>query len=408
MEPLFVGEVSPNVWRIPSHRLETAQALVAKLNSRARKCGGSVSLEVEKEETIEHEMSGGQKLIFCFTWIRLSGDVPRVSGYEFLARIEHTSVGNLISHARSSYGEDLPVAFRTAAPTCDHCKASRRRKDTFVLRSEEGQLVRVGRQCLADYLRSEDVAQALKIWKALASLKDALGGYCDEWSSSGGYGHPSTLTFLAAACSSIRHNGWVSKTVAFDTGKVSTASEATFICGPRPQDLQMANYWQELQPSDEDRKLAEEVLNWARSLPEPRSEYLHNLFVAASQEYVTHRTTGLVASAVSGYTRVQNERARAEIRKPAAGHFGEVKKRYDLGALECVFVTYVDSMYGSKAICIFIDAEGHKFKWVSTAASPERGKRYAVRGTVKQHDEYKGEPQTILTRCTIEEVQENS
>jgi len=33
-----------------------------------------------------------------------------------------------------------------------------------------------------------------------------------------------------------------------------------------------------------------------------------------------------------------------------------------------------------------------------------RGERYTVTGTVKKHDTFQGEHQTVLTRCKLEEV----
>ena len=38
----------------------------------------------------------------------------------------------------------LPLKYRTAGPTCDHCGFNRNRKDTYVLRHDDGRYVQVG------------------------------------------------------------------------------------------------------------------------------------------------------------------------------------------------------------------------------------------------------------------------
>lgn len=53
-------------------------------------------------------------------------------------------------------------------------------------------------------------------------------------------------------------------------------------------------------------------------------------------------------------------------------------------------------------IYIFTDDNGNTIVWKTSAWQDiDEGQRYAIRGTVKEHNEYKGTKQTILTRCKI-------
>lgn len=55
----------------------------------------------------------------------------------------------------------------------------------------------------------------------------------------------------------------------------------------------------------------------------------------------------------------------------------------------------------------FKDANGNKMVWMTEAfpdALVEDGKMVLLKGTVKDHREYNGEKQTLLTRCKIKEV----
>ena len=54
------------------------------------------------------------------------------------------------------------------------------------------------------------------------------------------------------------------------------------------------------------------------------------------------------------------------------------------------------------------DQWGGKYKtygemWTGEGYDIEEGKTYTIKGTVKEHSEYKGTKQTILTRCKIAE-----
>lgn len=56
-------------------------------------------------------------------------------------------------------------------------------------------------------------------------------------------------------------------------------------------------------------------------------------------------------------------------------------------------------------IHIFKDSEGHTFKWkTSNFIDADYGTEVVLKGTVKDLDEYKGEKQTVLTRCKVQGV----
>jgi hypothetical protein len=54
-------------------------------------------------------------------------------------------------------------------------------------------------------------------------------------------------------------------------------------------------------------------------------------------------------------------------------------------------------------IFTFADQAGNALIW-KTSSFPQldEGNQYRVRGTIKEHGEYRGERQTVLTRCKVE------
>jgi hypothetical protein len=54
----------------------------------------------------------------------------------------------------------------------------------------------------------------------------------------------------------------------------------------------------------------------------------------------------------------------------------------------------------------FKDDNGNKLVWKTTSyMSGDGGERVLLKGTIKDHSEYDGEKQTLLTRCKIQEVE---
>ena len=95
--------------------------------------------------------------------LSLKGEPPKVEGYEFIARMEHTPEGNFIYTSPHSSVPNLPAEFKTVNQHCDVCHTPRERNDTFVIKMEQddpkrfpdkkaGDLIVVGRNCLARFL----------------------------------------------------------------------------------------------------------------------------------------------------------------------------------------------------------------------------------------------------------------
>jgi hypothetical protein len=58
-------------------------------------------------------------------------------------------------------------------------------------------------------------------------------------------------------------------------------------------------------------------------------------------------------------------------------------------------------MFGCGSIFKFLDSKGNIFIWRTGSADLEEGKTYTIKGTIKEHTEYKSEKQTHLTRCKV-------
>lgn len=107
--------------------------------------------------------------------------------------------------------------------------------------------------------------------------------------------------------------------------------------------------------------------------------------------------------------RIEKEAREAEIRaqKAKSQHVGQIGDKLDLDVtLEKSAWFDVPSFRGfgtdTMYIHTFRDSEGNALVWkTSNGLGMEKGERVHLKGTIKDHGEYDGEKQTILTRCKV-------
>jgi len=374
-----------------NHRVEV-------LNRRVKKLGvGGLSIEQTGYDMVKFTVEGGQTRLFPIAIVRIVGQVPVIAGYKFAARIEHLETGNIISKAPGYEGE-IGAEYRECKANCNHCSTFRYRNDTFLLEAMDGRFVQVGRNCLQDFLRSDDVAAALKLFSLLQSIVSTIGGMGEVVGSSASEGgHLPTLDFLATTAAVIREHGWVSKASSYETGVLATAKRVDFVSGPCPKDTRYEGDWRACQPTDADFAEAGAIVEWAAGLEGTDNDYLHNLHVACALGYVESRHMGIVASAVVAYRRAHEV-------KPAVTnkHVGKVGERLEL-ELRITRISYGQSQYGTTTIYTFVNADGCELTWFSSRDLGFKvGDVVVGKASIKKHDSFRGVLQTHITRGSFE------
>jgi hypothetical protein len=87
-----------------------------------------------------------------------------------------------------------------------------------------------------------------------------------------------------------------------------------------------------------------------------------------------------------------------------SSYFGNVGDKVD--GLKVTFknVFFYETQFGSMCIYIFEDADGHQFKWNTSGGFGthlEKEEVITIKATIKEHSEYNGIKQTVLTRCKL-------
>lgn len=85
--------------------------------------------------------------------------------------------------------------------------------------------------------------------------------------------------------------------------------------------------------------------------------------------------------------------------EPSNSEFvGEVGDRIEETLTVTKAIT-LEGYYGTSMMHIMEDESGNVYVWITKAKNYPEGKVVTLRGTVKEHKEYKGTKQTVLTRC---------
>lgn len=380
--------MSATQYEVPEwHWVESLRDRLESLAARASRCG-TAAIVVEASPCWRRRGN----LVAPYVAVSVAGVMPRIDGWAIVARVEHTEAGPLVSRLP---GRGEALTDELCRRVCDHCRAARERRDTFVLSHEDGRMMRVGRSCLADFIRDGSVEDMVAIAEGFDALKtvDALNDR--DWGETprGGRAGWATVAFVAASFAAIRAIGWVSRSAAEDDGRMSTSAYADEILSGRSS----------IDVTDADKAKAREAIEWASSL-EPASEFEANLRTVAHLACIGSRHDGLAAAIAFTFGRHLADVAARAARQPSR-HFGEVGSRY-VRALTVEAAKAIETQWGLSKLIVARDDGGNVFKWfASSCPDCVVGERYAFLFTVDKHEVYRDVRQTVITRAAIATAQ---
>ena len=399
LEPTTARE--PFTYRIDGTQLAATRVKIEKINARAAKkgLGGRLELAVTPVEVAELDEVTGMLRTWVEYDVVIGGQAPSYDGWEFIATLDWDANAGLIVRA-------VPGAVQVERDNlvegyCDHCKVSRGRRATFVVRSQDtGAQLQVGRSCIKDFL---GWSGAVSFPSDALTEDDELGG---GFFGARGEREFTPATVLAYAWAIIKEHGFVP---ASSYSGNTTSSQVRRALYPstdrRTGDMEFARSIAPLAAEAAERA-AEIAAFIASDAFSGTGDYVINLKAVAAGEFVSFRNIGILASAPQAFARYQEQtlirERKAKIGENSA-HFGAVGTRYEL-AVTVVGVRYTEGDYGTTTIYTLVDADGNVFKWFASndeVLGDKEGETFKIKGTVKKHDEYQGTKQTVLSRCAL-------
>jgi hypothetical protein len=378
-------------YSIPVYSFKALTERFSALNKRAEKLGVE-PMTLRTGEFFDKAVGNGASVKFVN--IEVSGQVGL--GWEFVARIQHTESGNIVL---SAPGKEVPEEFRSTDFTrCDHCCQARRRKDTYIV-SKDGEYKQVGSDCLKDFLGHNSAEFLASLYQFLrSSLEDSESAV--NWSDRTFREHVTydLVKVLKIVDKLICSEGWVSAARARAEDRSPTASWIWMFLWPQPDKASkefVASVNSRYNKTPEEAlAFVEEVIGWA-SMQEDTSEYMHNLRIIAREGACTNRQIGIAVSMIAAYQRHVEGKA-----KQAAcvnEHFGTEGERVNLDLFVDKIID-IEGNYGTTLLHIMRDRDGRAFKWFCSGQGLPTNQWVKAKGTVKGHDQYKDQKQTLLTR----------
>lgn len=411
--------------RVSADRLPVVLEALARLNAKAARLGVQapevVEVRVEDLDVLRRDdRTGAWEVVGSarFHIFTASAAPVRFAGWAFVATIQHAGEAGNVVKASPTFEGTLPVSYRTDAPTCDHCGLDRARKETFVIQHEGDAFTRVGRQCLKDFLGTDNAAALVAYAGLVSDLESAMSDDDGGYGWGGGYRQSiEPAKFLAWVAAVIDVRGWMSRGVARDRNVAATVDIAWDHVFPPPRFVREIDA-----PMEEQIAEAEAALAWI-STQEPTSDYIHNCKVIATFPRWTSADIGIGGSIMSAYRREQDrlnlqkfERRLPSVHLPFEKYGGKGTKKDPRPApLEVVVlgVHVRDTDCGAQTIVrmqapISDDTCADLVWFASGVLDIKAGDKARLTGSVKRREisTRTGRKETHMTRCTLDVRQE--
>ncbi|QIW90383.1 UNVERIFIED_ORG: hypothetical protein GCAPEGMB_00036 [Vibrio phage V07] len=384
-----------NTYTIKSIYMSEFEARVASTNKIAKRLGVAEITFEFGEVYSEIIIINHQKYREYYVDVTIRGEYPSTKGWSFLTQLDHAT--NLVRSNNETNHRHL-----LGDTTCDHCNTKRQRNVTYVIQNEETkEEMRVGGSCLKYYLPTKSI-------DSLATFYTAIADFGDEESWGGGsrkisYNALQIVTWAAMYVEhkGCYHGGGVTRQWVIDMINVGSPALR------EERDAMLAEY-----DYDKCEEQAKEILEWV-STQEATNDFMHNVIASCAAPFIEYKQTGYIAAAILAFNKAKEREilakreAERKAELPESEHVGIIKKRENFNVtLEKVIVS--EGYYGDTFIHHFRDEQNNLIVWFGSTRlrdkegeKIENGTTVTVKATVKAHDEFRDEKQTIVQRVAF-------
>ncbi len=400
------------IYTIPIYRKDKLLKRLEKFNKKAIKFHAlpiiySVTEPYDKEferNIFNNETKKKEIQKYYITMVDIYMDVESfkpIKGYKFIASIEHTENGNLITKAPDV--KEIPHQYRNSGHYCEHCKTDRFRKSTYIVYNEKKKkFIQVGSTCIKDYL-GIDVGLIAGRFEFLHELTNASkGDFESSWIEPV---YPVDI-FLATALNVITFDGYVSGKKAYESdGYFYATGHKTMkvLNGPFGKINETERQWfrERLKYKDEHLEEARTIIEYIKTLP-TNEDYYYNLNLIIKNNYVKIKTSNLTASMIILY-RVAMEKMVKTKEYAKSEYIGTVGEKITVEAT-ALKTFWCEGTFGTMYINNFITDKGERIVCYNSKELSDEGKRYRITATVKKHQLYKETKQTVILRPKLQEI----
>jgi hypothetical protein len=374
---------------IPTSEIEN---LTKKINSIKNK-GADIVFEVGNEVVREYTPAHGPKMGIKCLEVEIEGEY-KINDWTFVGTIEHGSSGNIIRSFDTSLERKIPSKYRTIGQECEHCHKIRDRKDTYLVYNDKtNEFKQVGKTCLMNYtngLNAEFCARLVDVFAYIFKLEHPEEEkFNDELMSAFIRGQNAnryieTESIKPIIFGYVKKNGYIPKETISELIKIIFGAVANSTKEASTEEISKMN-------------------EWAKNIDASKGGYMWNAKVAWTKEYSEYRDIALLASFVNVY--LKDIADRAANNNEYVGNIGDKITITDIKNIKSLYVKD-NSRYSyyaeSSTVWQIIDGDGHTYIWTTSSnLSDDTRVAKEIVATVKEHKDYKGTKQTVITRGKV-------
>lgn len=334
--------------------------------------------------------------------VEFTGEAPVIEGHTLVAALDHATIqGQTL--VRFSPGQECDLSTFHSRQTCDHCKTDRRRNSTLVLRTPAGELIQIGRNCAADFFRSKELENVIRIFEACREISD------EEDGTEGGWRAPRSVdlrSFLRLLCWTCERYGYVSKakaqqTLLQDGRQPWTTAEHLLALLTFDQNYAKQFPLPMIAEVDSHQATALEIEAMLLAL-DPAGEFERTLHVIAQSGRVPYKYAPHLAYAYAMWAKRNEKTAETTTQK----HWPAAEGAKFAGSVKATVLSCptVDTAFGPLRLLSMQVEDGSVVLWKSaTAPALHAGDGVILQAfKVKAHQDYKGRPQTVITHVKLQ------
>ena len=397
--------------------LEDVEKKLFAIKRKCDKLGNEFIYSVDREHPVYRTEKKDREVTYKFFPVTVEG-IAKINDYEIVGLVEPHESGNVVKLMK--YGEKIPERFRTTPCVCEHCNTKRNRTGLLVVHNTEtDEYKQVGKSCLKLYTGGLDAASVASWYDELKELEEYNGRY--------GVGHKYYIDIkeiLRYAIPIINKIGYFNSRENLPTKSLVATMLRKYDFFRKPltisdrvremnNDLVRNNFSITFNKDDfanEYESEIEEIINYYKSLTID-SDFVNNIKIFLNEEYVEGKNFGYICYLPEGYGKAKEKEREEEEKKrinSTSTHYGVEKQRYkSIEYTGIYFITSYQTQFGETYVYKIVLADGNVITWKSQKYMyDEKGKMmFPEHGkcdfTVKEHSEFRGNPQTIVTRVTF-------
>lgn len=315
--------------------------------------------------------------------LTIESEIITNGNYELWAKLEHGNDSNIVT---TFDNHKINHNWFNLAANCECCHTNHQRTITYIVRNiDNNTFLQIGSSCLHNFT-GINPDMAIAFLALYAELYDYSAGYYDA-------SFPPSKFFevrlaIAIAVHSINKNGYIKAEYQNSTKNAILELDANDV-------------------TNDDLLKSDEIITWLKS-NDFSNDFLTNCKNIASQNFIKNQYLGFLAY-LPVYYKKWTETHNNNDSSNFVGNIGD-KIQFDIKTWN--IISNFETAYGTTFIYKFTDNKNNVYVWF-TNSRPDN-KEYidkdgnykyrtydlkTIKGTIKGHNEYKGEKQTILTRC---------